>query len=129
MDVATWRLADLEKIMKNEMGIRERPDQPVRVALMVMLKGQVVFSRSYDDKDTKSGGKLANFFENLSGMGDEYTINHSRMIQLGAVLYEQPSEIGMPMAYLDSMTFSAHLKAKVKRGNHRGLIYRYNINS
>ena len=127
MDAATWKLADLENIMKNDMGIRERPDQPVRVSFMVMLKGNVVFSRSYDDKDTKSGGKLANFFENLSGMGDEYTINHSRMIQLGAVLYEQPSEIGMPMAYLDSMTFSAHLKAKVKRGNHRGLIYRYVI--
>ena len=127
MDAATWKLADLENIMKNDMGIRERPDQPVRVSFMVMLKGNVVFSRSYDDKDTKSGGKLANFFENLSGMGDEYTINHSRMIQFGAVLYEQPSEIGMPMAYLDSMTFSAHLKAKVKRGNHRGLIYRYVI--
>ena len=63
MDAATWKLADLENIMKNDMGIRERPDQPVRVSFMVMLKGNVVFSRSYDDKDTKSGGKLANFFE------------------------------------------------------------------
>ena len=115
---------DLEQILKNDMGIRERPDQPVRVSFMVMMKGNVVFSRSYDDSDTKSGGKLAKFFENLSGMGDQYSINHSRMIQFGAVLYEQPSEIGMPMAYIDSMTWSAHLKATVKRGNHRGLIYR-----
>ena len=124
MDAATWKLADLEMIMKNEMGIRERPDQPVKVSFMVMLKGQVIFSRSYDDSDTKPGGKLAKFFENISDMGDQYTINHQRMIQFGAVLYEQPSEIGMPLAYIDSMTFSAHLKATVKRGNHRGLIYR-----
>ena len=124
MDVATWKLADLEMIMKNEMAIRERPDQPVRVSFMVMLKGQVVFSRSYDDSDTKPGGKLAKLFDNISGMGDQYSINHQRMIQFGAVLYEQPSEIGMPLAYIDSMTFSAHLKATVKRGNQRGLIYR-----
>ena len=48
------------------------------------------------------------------------------MIHFGAVLYEQPSEIGMPMAYIDSMTMFADLKATIKSGNQRGFLYKYN---
>ena len=57
-------------------------------------------------------------------MGDEYKLNHHRMVQFGGVLYEQPSEIGQPLVYMDSTSWSAHLKATVKRGNHRGLLFR-----
>ena len=42
---------DLEKIMKSVMKIRERPDKPVRASFTIMLKGQIVFSRCYDDSE------------------------------------------------------------------------------
>ena len=94
------------------MGIREKPDQPVRVKVTIHVKGAVVFSRSYDENSAKSGGKLHDFFQQLKGMGDDYTINHQRMLQTGAGLYEQPSEIGLPLAYMSSMTVGAHIKVR-----------------
>merc|ERR1712051_528504 len=108
----------------NEMNIRERPDQPVRVKITVMVKGAVVFSRAYDEDSAKEGGKLHDFFSSVKEMGDDYMINHQRMLQTGAALYEQPSEIGLPMAYMSSVTVGGNLKANIKRGNQRGLLFR-----
>ena len=45
-------------------------------------------------------------------MGDDYIINHQRMLQTGAALYEQPSEIGLPMAYMSSVTVGGNLKVR-----------------
>jgi len=131
-DPGTWNIDKLQNIFYNEMGIREKPDQPVRVKVTIHVKGAVVFSRSYDENSAKSGGKLHDFFQQLKGMGDDYTINHQRMLQTGAGLYEQPSEIGLPLAYMSSMTVGAHIKANIKRGNQRGLLFRnfdYEINA
>ena len=47
------------------MNIRERPDQPVRVKITVMVKGAVVFSRAYDEDSAKEGGKLHDFFSSV----------------------------------------------------------------
>lgn len=124
MDLNTWKTADLENILSSQMGIRERPDQPVRVAAMVMVKGAVVMSRSYDESSTEEGGKIAEFFKGLSELGDTYSINHQRAVQVGSMLYEQPSVIGLPVAYINSITTAASIQATVKRGNHRGLIFR-----
>ena len=106
------------------MNIRERPDQPVRVKLYIMVKQAVVFSRAYDENSAKEGGKLHDFFQGIKNMGDEYSINHQRVLQTGAALYEQPSEIGLPLAYMSSMTIGASIKANIKRGNQRGLLFR-----
>merc|ERR1711899_223061 len=124
MDPGTWKVDDLQKILNNEMNIRERPDQPVRVKLYIMVKQAVVFSRAYDENSAKEGGKLHDFFQGIKNMGDEYSINHQRVLQTGAALYEQPSEIGMPLAYMSSMTIGASIKANIKRGNNRGLLFR-----
>jgi len=131
MDPSTWKLDDLQNILSNEMNIRERPDQPIRVKITISLKGVNVFSRAYDENSAKSGGKLAEFFKGIQDMGDDYEINHQRILNMGSMLYEQPSEIGLPMAYLSSMSASFQLKANVKRGTHRGLMFRdftYDIN-
>ena len=45
MDPTTWKTADLEKIFRDEMKIRARPEQPVRAWVQIMVKGAVVFSR------------------------------------------------------------------------------------
>lgn len=124
MDPSVWKTADLENILSSEMNIRERPDQPVRVAVMIMLKGTVVFQRVYDETSTKEGGKITQFIESLTGLDDTYSINHQRVFQVGSLLYEQPTDIGVPMAYLNGMTTMADIKATVKRGIVRGLIFR-----
>jgi hypothetical protein len=124
MDPSVWKTADLESILSSEMNIRERPDQPVRVAVMFMLKGTVVFHRLYDETSTKEGGKITQFIESLTGLDETYTINHQRVFQVGTLLYEQPTDIGIPMAYINGITTMADIKATVKRGILRGLIYR-----
>ena len=48
-------------------------------------------------------------------MGDDYMINHQRMLQTGAALYEQPSEIGLPMAYMSSVTVGGNLKVRSRK--------------
>ena len=59
--------------------------------------------------------------------GNDYKINHQRMINFGSSVYEQPNEIGLPVAFIDSMTVLAHFKAHVKRSTKRGVIKRYYI--
>ena len=55
MDPTTWKLDDLSKILKTEMNIRERPDQPVRAGYFVMLKDTIAFQGSFDDQDAGQG--------------------------------------------------------------------------
>ena len=92
--------------------------------LSIITKYFFFIFRAYDENSAKEGGKLAEFFQGMTGMGNDYSLNHQRVINVGSLLYEQPSEIGLPMAYISSMTVSGHLKAKIKRGNNRGLIFR-----
>ena len=93
------------------------------------------------------GGRLREFFENFMAMGNDYRINHQRMcycfvynlsviclhlhffkiigmFNLGNTMYEQPTELGHPVAYIDTNTWSLNLRADVKRGNARGLMFR-----
>ena len=51
-------------------------------------------------------------------------MNHQRAMQLGALVYEQPTGLGIPMVSISSVTSMFHVTATVKRGNHRGLLYR-----
>merc|ERR1712088_499091 len=125
MDPTTWKTANLEKIFHDEMKIRARPEQPVRAWVQIMVKGAVVFSRSYDETSAMQGGRLREFFENFMAMGNDYRINHQRMFNLGNMLYEQPTELGHPVAYIDTNTWSLNLRADVKRGNARGLMFRH----
>jgi hypothetical protein len=60
-----FQVDDLQNIFNNEMNIRERPDQPVRVKITIMVKGAVVFSRAYDEDSAKEGGKLHDFFSSV----------------------------------------------------------------
>ncbi len=131
-DPASWKTADLQNILFKQMSIRERPDQPVRVQITITLKGTIVFHRFYDDDSAKPDGHIMKFVEQFKGLGNEYKINHQRAVQLGGLIYEQPTAIGLPMASISSVTTLQSFKATVKRGNTRGLLYRdleYDLNS
>jgi len=131
-DPSTWKTADLEHILSGDMAIRERPDQPVRCGVSIMLKGSIVYHRVFDESDAGKDSKIMTLIEKFKDLGETYTINHQRALQLGSLLYEQPTNIGLPMGVMSSMTTIASLKATVQRGNARGLLYRdvkYELNS
>merc|ERR1712241_2303 len=96
------------------------------------MGGTNVVHRQYDDSDAEEGGKLKTFFSEFKDLGDQYNINYGRAINLASALYEQPSNLGVPMAFMASMTAVGSIHAKVKRGSSRGLLYRdieYDINA
>lgn len=128
-DPATWKLSELSDILKGQMGIRERPDQPVRVSMEFKLKGSLVMVRSYDDKDfaeaaASGNGLLEYVMKNMASLGDSYSINHQRLVQTASSKFEFPTASGVPGAAMISDAFLFSLKANVKRGNQRGLLYR-----
>ena len=130
MDPATWKTDDLKAILSG-MGIEERPEQPLRASVTVMLKGTTVISRSYDGSDSGNEGKVAAFFKKFQGIGDEFKINHQRILNAANLLQEQPSELGLPIVYGMSVTVMASLKALLKRGQNRGTFFgdvNYNLN-
>ena len=46
-------------------------------------------------------------------LGDQYSINYARAVNLASALYEQPSNLGIPMAFMASMTAMGTIHAKV----------------
>ena len=122
---AQWKLEDLAKLLA-KMGVQTKPDLPIRVEVLIWLKGTVVINRVYGEADTEEGGKISDFLKDLQGAtaGNENTINDQRALMMGLTLYEQPTEAGSPMFFLNDLTTMASFKATVKRGLSRGVIFR-----
>ena len=122
---AQWKLQDLAKLLAG-MGVQTKPDLPVRVEVLIWLKGTVVINRVYTEADTEEGGKLSDFIKDLQGAtaGNENIINYQRALMMGLTLYEQPTEAGSPMYFFNDFTTMASLKATIKRGLSRGVIFR-----
>ncbi len=123
-DPGTWKTQDLQRILSGEMGIRARPDQPVRVQITISIKGNIVLHRLYDDESARPDGQLKGLLSKLREAGGSFSINHQRAIQLGALLYEQPTGLGVPLAAMSSMTWVISIKATQKGGESRGLLFR-----
>jgi len=118
-----WRIQDLQNVF-NSMNVALKPDQPVKVEFQVLLKDVVVLHKMFDEKAAEKGGELKEFMSSLQGTGNQYSINHQRVLQWGSAIYEQPTESGLPMAYASALTSLVSLEATVKRGLSRGVIFR-----
>lgn len=119
-----WNIDELKDILFSQMNIRERSNVPVEVDLVLMMKDTVVFQRHYNEESVAPGGKLFNFFMDIVALGKEYNINHQRGLMFGSVLYEQPTEYGVPMAYMSAGTSLASFQAKITRGQDSGAMLR-----
>nr|WQH82010.1 vitellogenin [Caligus rogercresseyi] len=131
MDPSIWKTEDLKNILMGDMNIKERPDQPINVEILLFVKNSVVAFRQYNEDSIKEGGSLKSLFDELQGLQDTYSINHQRVMRFGSLLYQQPLEIGTPVAYMNSFTGVFDIQATVKKGNARGLMFRdvkYNMN-
>jgi len=119
MDPSAWKLSVLSNILKNDMNIRERPSQPVRVGYLVMLKGSIAFQGSFDDTDADEGGKLQEFLENMKAVGKN--INHQRLLNAIQVVVEQPTDMGVPAVYSTSLSGLFSVKAGGEMKQRRGM--------
>jgi len=119
MDPALWKTSKLKSILKDQMGIQARPDQPVRVGYELILKGSIVFVGSFEMGDGNT--KLEDLMQTFSGMGS--SINHQRVVSTYAMLVEQPNDIGIPTVFATSSHMLFSLKASAARKQSRGLLY------
>jgi len=124
MDASTWKIDDLANILQGQMGITNRPEQPVRVQVTISFKNNIVINRMYDSSSAQEGGSLQTFFQKIKDLGSQYTINHQRVLPVGSVVVEQPSVMGIPTSYVAAFTTMGDIKAKIKRGNSKGTQYR-----
>nr|WQH82008.1 vitellogenin [Caligus rogercresseyi] len=131
MDPTVWKTEDLKNILMGDMNIKERPDQPINAEVLLFVKNSVVAFRQYNEDSIKEGGNLKNVFDDLMALENDYDINHQRAMRLGSLLYQQPTEAGAPVTFMNTFTGVFDISAHVKKGNNRGLLYRdvkYNMN-
>lgn len=121
-DPTLWKTGDLKSIF-TQMGIKERSDQPLRASVSISFKGVIVILRSYDDSETQEGGKLKNFMDQVQNLGNDYLINHQRVLNVGNVIIEQPTVVGIPVAKVNYVTTMMSLEAKLNRGQNRGTFF------
>ena len=124
MDPSIWKVEDLANILQGQMGITNRPEQPVRVQVTISFKNNIVINRLYDSSSAQQGGSLQTFFSKMKDLGNEYMINHQRVLPVGSVVVEQPNVIGLPTSYVAAFTTMGDIKATIKRGNSKGLQFR-----
>ena len=119
-----WKVDELKNILFSQMNIRERTEDPVEIDVIFMTKDDVVFQRHYSESSVLPGGNLYNFLMDIVSLGQEYSINQQRGIELGAIIYEQPTEIGIPMAYMSTVMSVISIQAKITRGQDSGALIR-----
>jgi len=119
-----WKVDELKDILFSQMQIRERALEPVEVDVIFMVKDNVVFQRYYNEDSVNPGGKLYNFFMDIYKLGQEYNINNQRGLMFGNIIYEQPTEIGKPMAYMAGVTSIGSFQAHITRGQDSGALIR-----
>merc|ERR1711944_8879 len=124
MDPSIWKVDDLANILQGQMGITNRPQQPVRVQVTIAFKNNIVINRLYDSSSAQQGGSLQTFFAKLKDMGEEYSINHQRVLPVGSVVVEQPNVMGIPTAYVAAFTTMGCIHANIKRGTAKGTHFR-----
>jgi len=119
MDPQTWKTDTLEKILMSEMNIQERPSQPLKIGYMVLLKGTVAFTGSFE-MDDSNPDKVKGLMSKLQNLGSS-AINHQRIFSAARYTLEQPTDIGLPATYGMSLHSMLSLQAKPKFRQVRGM--------
>ena len=117
-----WKVEKLASFLAN-MNVPVKSDQQLKLSLVVKLKGTVMFIKTYEGD---SGAQISNFLKDLKGAkgNNDYLLNHQRVLNFGAILYEQPTETGMPAFYYSSLSTMASIQARIQKGLSRGLLFR-----
>jgi len=119
MDPQTWKTDTLEKILLSEMNIQERPSQPLKIGYIVLLKGSIAMTGSFE-MDDSNPDKVKILMGKLQNLGSS-AINHQRIFSAARYTLEQPTDIGLPATYGMSLQAMLSLQAKPKFKQSRGM--------
>jgi len=117
-----WNFDDLKSVLFDQMGVQERPKQEIKLELTITLKNTMIFSRYFDQES------FIEFFEYLTTFREYFSFNKQLALTMGTVLYEQPSDIGFPVAYYGGLTSTVNVEFDVSNGedadDDNGLFFR-----
>ncbi len=121
-DSTVWKLDDLANILRSEMVIKERPDEPIRLQVTFKFKGTIVLNYYRSEKNV-GGWKPEDVLEALSELNDvSYALNSHQLLPLGGIIYEQPTPIGISLATTTRGSTLSSFKGAYDRGSSLGRI-------
>jgi len=113
MSMSTGQISfDEVKSIFSKVGVLERSATPLRVELGLMFHGRVV---AYHAADQKTITTIPMLLKKLQEMKSSYDFEVTRMLLLGGVTVEQPTEFGTPVSLIASGTALAGIKVKSSR--------------
>jgi len=89
----------LKDILFEQMKVREKSREPLRLELIMKIKDDVIFHQYWDENSFDSS--IAEFLKNAEKMikGGHISFNEDRLFDLPTTIYEMPTDIGLPVAY------------------------------
>ena len=121
---AEFRIEELADVFRS-MGIALKERQPVEVEIQILLKDVIVLHKLVTANDVEDEDReIRNILASLQQPGNEFNVIWQRVFKWGSYTYEQPTESGLPMLYFSTIQTFGSLKAIMKRGLSRGVLFR-----
>merc|ERR1711892_729353 len=105
-----WSIDDLKDVLFEQMSVQERTKQEIKLELTLTLKNTMVFQRFFNQES------FVELFEYLASLMENFSFQKQLALTMGSVLYEQPSDIGFPVAYYAGLTSTVNVEFDVNNG-------------
>ena len=119
-----FRIEELADIFRS-MGIALKERQSVEVEIEISLKDVIILHKLFKADDVQAEDReMRNLLASLQRPGNEFNVIWQRVLKWGSYSYEQPTESGLPMLYFTTTQTIGSVKAVMKRGLSRGVLFR-----
>jgi hypothetical protein len=113
MSMTTGQISfDEVKSVFAKVGVTERTSTPLRIELALNLHGRCV---AYHAADASTVTTIPVLLKKLQEMKSSYDIELSRLMLLGGIRAEQPSEFGTPVSVFSGVTALGNVQIKTSR--------------
>ena len=122
----------LKELLFTNMNIRQRPNVPAKVDFVVMMRNNVVFEYHLMDTEIMSVmNNLNKYFNKLTTIHDVFNFNKHFGLTWDMFLYEQPTDFGVPMAYVSGATSIAGFVGEARKdsGLQGNIDFRLDLNT
>merc|ERR1711970_1545779 len=112
------QIEKLKEILFTDLNIRERKDVPAKLTFFLMLRDNVVFEFHLQDKERElhmNFEKLQAFFYQIKSLSAAFDLNKHFGLAFATSLYEQPTDFGVPMAYVHEAVSMLGVGGKFKK--------------
>jgi len=117
----TFNSERLMDIMKNDLKIRERKDVPAKFSLLLTYFDNVVFEFHLEDSDLMTIKNWLNLetikdlLMRMKGLTALYNFRKHSGFAMMSYLYEQPTELGVPMVFEDEAFNMMNIMGKISK--------------